>query len=261
MRTIFALVVTGLLLAACGGTGSSPTPSGGSGTVDAAGDWRLVEGADGGVAVPLVAGHDITMSVVGSQISGRSACNHYGGEIVVEDGQIMFGAMSMTEMACEEPVMASESAFHAALAKVRAASRDGDRLTLIGQGVTLVFAWVEPPPTAEIVGTTWILDSLIAGEAVSSVMGDRATLVLAAGGTLSGGTGCRTFTGRWTEANGEILFTAFAMDQVECESALAAQDSHVVTVLGDGFRAAVEGRRLTLTGTGNVGLGYLASGE
>lgn len=266
MRSVAGLLAALLLLlAACGGTTGnrtpSPSPSGGTGMVDAIGDWRLVEGEDAGVAIPLVEGHDVTMTVAGSRVSGRSACNQYGGEIVVEGGQVRFGATSMTEMACEEPVMASESAFHVAMAKIRAAHREGDRLTLSGDGVRLVFAWVEPPPTAEIVGTTWRLDSLITGEVVSSVMGDPATLVLAADGSLTGGTGCRTFTGRWTEANGEILFNELSMDQGECDPALAAQDDHVVGVLGDGFRAAVDGQRLTLTSTGNLGLGYLTTDE
>jgi heat shock protein HslJ len=102
---------------------------------------------------------------------------------------------------------------------------------------------------------------LITGEAVSSVVGDPATLALAPDGSLTGGTGCRTFTGHWREANGEILFNEFGMDEGECDPALAAQDNHVVGVLGDGFRAAVEGQRLTLTSTGNLGLGYLTADE
>lgn len=259
MRTFAALSFTLLfILAACsGGAGSpAPSPSPSAGIVDAIGDWRLVEGSDGGVAIPLIKGSDITMTVAGSQVSGRSACNHYGGEITVVNGQVRFGMMSMTEMACDEPVMASEAAFIAAMAKVRAASRDGDRLSLTGPGVTLVFEWVEPLPTADIVDTTWVLDSIIAGDAVSTVMGDPATLVLAADGSLKGSTGCRSFTGRYTKANGEILFTDFAMDQTTCDPGLAAQDSHVVSVLGDGFRFTVEGQRLTINSTGNIGLGY-----
>lgn len=260
MRTLTLSTAILFILAACsGGAGSaapSPASSPSAGIVDAVGDWRLVEGSDGGAAIPLVKGSDVTMTVSGSQVSGRSACNLYGGEIIVVDGEVRFGAMFMTEMACDEPIMASEAAFMAAMGKVRAARRDGERLTLTGAGVTLVFEWVEPPPTADIVDTTWVLDSIITGDAVSSVMGDPATLVLAADGALTGTTGCRSFTGRYTEANGEIRFVEFAMDQTDCDPGLAAQDSHVVSVLGDGFRATVEGQRLTLSSTGNIGLGY-----
>lgn len=227
--------------------------------VDATGDWRLVSGSDGGVAIPLVDGHDVTMTVAGTQISGRSACNLYGGEMVVVDGEVRFEQTSMTAMACEEPVMAAEAAYLAAMAKVRGAVRTGDRLTLTGPGIELVFERLEPPPTAAIVGTTWLLDALITGDAVASVMGDPATLRLDADGSFTGSTGCRTFSGRYTVANGEILFTDFAMDGTECAADLAAQDGHVVSVLGDGFRASVEDQRLTLTATGNEGLGYVVA--
>ena len=258
MRTTLLLVIT-IVVAACGAeTGASPSPSAPD-AVDANGDWSLVRGTVDGAALPMVPGADITMSVEGSQISGRSACNQYGGEIVVVNGEVRFGPLFMTEMACDEPIMASEAAYHAALGKVRAASLDGDALTLSGPGVELVYARLAPPPTAALVGTTWRLDSLITADAVSSVMGDPATLILGEDGTLTGSTGCRTFAGRYAESNGEIVFSPFAMEQTDCDPALAAQDDHVTAVLGDGFRAAIDGQRLTLTGTGGLGLGYLAT--
>jgi heat shock protein HslJ len=159
MRTILLpLLVIAIVVAACGAdTGASPSPSA-PGAVDADGEWRLVRGTSDGVAIPMVPDVDITMTIDGSQISGRSACNQYGGEIVVADGRVQFGSMFMTEMACDEPIMASEAAYHAALGKVRAASLDGDTLTLSGPGVELVYERLAPPPTAALVGTVWVLE-------------------------------------------------------------------------------------------------------
>jgi heat shock protein HslJ len=138
MRRTLLLVIA-VIVAACGAEpGASPPPSS-PGAVDADGDWRLVGGTSDGVALPMVPGADITMTVDGSRISGRSGCNQYGGEIVVADGRVRFGSLFMTEMACDEPIMASEAAYHAALGKVRAASLDSDTLTLSGPGVELVF--------------------------------------------------------------------------------------------------------------------------
>ncbi len=114
--------------------------------VDATGDWRLVSGTNAGAAIPLLPGVEITLSVEGSHVSGRSACNQYGGDVVVEGGVIRFGPMAMTEMACEEPAMTAEAAYAAALGNVRAAARDGDRLTLSGPGVELVYERVEAGP-------------------------------------------------------------------------------------------------------------------
>jgi heat shock protein HslJ len=257
LLTVMALVAVGCSSPGTAPTPSSPTPA--PGPIDATGDWRLVDGRIDGAPIPLVEGTDVTMTVDGSAISGRSACNQYGGQLELVDGTLRFGAMSMTEMACEEPVMALEAAYIAALSHVRSAVRDGTRLTLAGEGVALEFERLAPPPTAAIVGTVWVLDSLISGDAVSSVAGEPATLRLDADGTFAGSTGCRGFGGRWTEANGEILFADFAMDMRGCPTELTGQDDHVVSVLGDGFRATVDGQRLTLTSTGAEGLGYLAT--
>ena len=111
-----------------------------------------------------------------------------------------------------------------------------------------------PVPVADLVGTDWVLESLISGDAVASVAGKPATLRLAAARTFSGSTGCRTFTGRWVEANGGITPTDLAMDG-ECPPELAAQDGHIVGVL-EGFRVSIDGDVLTITGNGGEGLSY-----
>ena len=110
-----------------------------AGPIDLAGDWQLASGMVDGAPFPVVAASPITLIVQGTEISGRAACNQYGGVLSVVDGGPRLSMTSMTEMACEEPVMAAEAAFSAALPRVTAAARDGERLTLTGQGVELVF--------------------------------------------------------------------------------------------------------------------------
>lgn len=114
-------------------TPASTTP------VSLEGDWHLVSGAVDGAPFPIVNGSPITMIVQGTEIRGQAACNQYGGTLSVVDGGPRLSMTSMTEMACEEPIMASEAAFGAALPRVTAAARDGERLKLTGQGVELVF--------------------------------------------------------------------------------------------------------------------------
>ena len=142
MRNLLAALIVASSMLACSGPGPSSTAS--APAVEATGAWGLVSGTDAGVAIRLVADHPITLTVDGLKIAGRAACNAYGGEIVVAGGQLRFSPMSMTEMACDEPSMAAEAAYVTALAKVRGASRTGDRLTLTGPGVELAFDRVPP---------------------------------------------------------------------------------------------------------------------
>jgi heat shock protein HslJ len=256
-RLTIASIIVLIVVAGCSpGGASSPAPSA-DGMVDATGDWQLTSGVIDGAPFPIVADAPITLTVQGTQVGGRSACNHYSGEIVVENGQVKLRSGGMTQMACPDPVMTAEAAFHVALGRIAGATRDGDRLILSGPGVELTFDRMAPVPVGEMVGTDWVLESLISGDAVSSVAGERATLRFDPRGTFKGSTGCRTFRGRWVLANGGVMPTDLGMDQTECPAQLAEQDSHVVGVL-EGFRASVDGQQLTLTGERGEGLIYRA---
>jgi heat shock protein HslJ len=243
--------VIGLLLAlltsACGLFGTS---------VDLDGSWVLVEGSHDGQPIAPPAGSSVTLNIDGTEIGGTSACNHYGGTMERDGGSITIGALSMTEMACDEPIMALESAYLAALASVTAATRAGDTLTLTGPGTELAFEIVPPEADAELTGTAWVLESLVSGDAVSSVMGE-ATLTLADDGTLSGSTGCRSFSGDY-EADGTTLVIGdLAVDLRACDETNAAQDEAVLAVLGSDPTFTIEGARLSLRDA-ESGLDYRA---
>jgi heat shock protein HslJ len=220
------------------------------------GEWRLVGGTHSGDPLPLPDDAPITLTVTDGEVGGRAACNLYGGEITIDGDRIEIGVLSVTEMACDPAVMDAESAYLAALADVERWARDDDRLTLSGEVVELTYDLVPPVADADLVGTTWVLDGLISGDAISSTMGERATLELADDGTISGSTGCRTFSGRYELNDSSVTVTELANDDRACPG-LESQDEHVLAVIGDGFGAAVDGNRLTLT-DGDLGLGYLA---
>ena len=178
--------------------------------------------------------------------------------MVAGDG-LTIDELGMTAMGCEQDVLTSESAFTDGLARVDAIDREEGALVLTGPGVELRFEALPPPPTAELVDTAWVLDTLFVGDVASSPEGEPAMLELRSDGTFSGSTGCRTFSGQWLEQGEQIIAPTFGMAQTECPEALLQQDSHVVAVIGDGFVPTVEGDLLTLTDPGGVGLVYRAA--
>jgi heat shock protein HslJ len=216
------------------------------------GDWILVSG------VPLVDGYPVTLSASVNDIGGRAACNQYGGSATIEGDSISVGMLFQTEMACESPVMDTESAYLEALGGVTSWAVTDGRLELIGPEVTLLFDKAPEIPTEALVGTIWILDTLVEDDMAFTPVGDEAFLLLADDGTLTGSTGCRDLSGTWAESNGQIVFTEFAADG-DCPSEVADQDSRVVTVLGDGFTADIDGPLLSVTSMGNEGLVYRAA--
>lgn len=256
-RPVLAIVL--LVVIACGpASGPLPTPSSPPAPLDASGTWRLEAGAVDGVAVPLVPEYPVTLIVDGSQVGGTSACNGYGAELVVENGRTVVGGIGGTAMLCQPEVMASELAYTAALERVDAATMDGAALVLSGPGVSLRFLPVPPPAIADIVDRVWKLESMTVMGGATAVGGDPATLEIRKDGSFVGSTGCRDFTGTWTEVGNEIAATQMAMDSRECPPDLAAQDSHVTSVIGDGFTVdvSVDGQILSLGASGGIGLQY-----
>ncbi len=223
------------------------------------GSWILSSGTLANTPIDLLADHPVTMTIEGSEIGGRAACNHYGGTLSAEDGAFGVGDLAWTEMGCEPAIATVEAQFLEAFQNATAAHRDGDELRLTGVEVELLFTIVAPIPTAELVGTTWVLDTLLSGDAASSTISgaEPATLVLAEDGTFTGHTGCRSLAGEYLVTSGFLQFPSWGADGV-CPTEFQSQDSAVVSVLEDGLEVLIDGDRLTLHGPGGDGLSYRA---
>ncbi|HTI30079.1 MAG TPA: META domain-containing protein [Methylomirabilota bacterium] len=230
----------------------------GGGTASLDGEWLLQAGTNQGVAIPLVAGSTVTLQVAGTQAGGSAACNSYGGKLQVSGSTISIGELFQTEMAClDNRLMELESAYLAALPRVTTAARSGNGLLLTGPQVELRFTLVPPVANAKLVGTTWILDSLITGDAVSSTVGERVTLQFSADFRLAASTGCRNVTGTYTISGEQGQVTLDPYDTIGCAAELGDQDAHILEVLSHSFGISVDGDRLTLT-AGDKGIGYRA---
>ena len=255
---LISIVALALVVAACGDPGTADQPGGDGGDATTStrpsvttpdGSWILASGA------PTVDGFPISLTLEGQQFSGRAACNQYGGTIAVSGSDWRLTEMFMTEMGCETEVMRAEQAFITALRNVSTWSIVDGALTLEGPDQPLVFTPAPQIPTDELIGTTWILETILDGDTATTPVGDPATLFLDADGTVTGSTGCRDLVGTWVDTDAQIFFPDFAADG-ECSPDVADQDGIVVTVLGDGFRPTIEGDLLTITSMGDQGLVY-----
>lgn len=257
MRPLLLTPAVLLLLAACGSVttdvGEGPTAE------DLVGGWELVEGQVDGSAIPAPAGARATLVVEDESLGGTAFCNGYGGDYRLAGGGLAVSGLAQTEMGCEPAVMAAEEAFLAALqaADDRAAVEDG-QLVLAGDGVELRFRSLPPVPQEELVGTEWVLTTLLRDGTAASVAGEPAVLRLADDGTFRGSTGCRRLSGTWTTSGDEVLFPTMSAEG-DCDPELRDQDDHVVRVLGDGFQAREEGGTLTIEDPDGWGLVYEAS--
>jgi heat shock protein HslJ len=115
----FVVVVLALSLSACAPFGGA-TPGTGDQQpeVDLANTrWRLVSYGEPGSETPVIEGAEPTLEFEeGTQAGGSSGCNSFGAQYQVQGGELSFGEIESTLMACTaEGVMEQEQQYFQAL--------------------------------------------------------------------------------------------------------------------------------------------------
>lgn len=248
---LVALVVLALGVAACGEENS---PSGG----DPFGSeiWQLSAGTVDGAPLTAIEGAPVTLRVESGQLGGTAACNSYGTPLAVAAGTLTIGPdITVTEMAClSGGVMELEAAYLATLPRVTSAERDAGELVLRGDGVELRFVPQPTPEPEALVGTTWVLESLVAGD-TAATPASEATLSFGSNGTVTGSTGCNRLSGTYDEATG---FSALSTTKMACKDEIMAQESLVLELLRSGPTLTIEGGVLTIADLEGRALQYRA---
>jgi len=250
------MVAGALLLAACAQPPVSADPAEPTGT-DITGTWALVELLQDGRPLPVPAHGEATLDVESGTVGGRSFCNGFTGTYRLDGDALTVDGLGGTEMACAPDVMAAERAYLDALGGAVIAVVQSGELLLQGPAAELRFRRVPPEPIRDLVGTRWVLETLLQEDMATSTVGDPAVLVLAADGGLTGSTGCRTLSGRWADTGDALVFPDLRADG-DCPADVRAQDEHVRTVLDGKTDATVDGDLLTLTGGEGRSLLYRA---
>ena len=255
MRTTLGIVaIAALLLTGCStGSPTGPDASGNSPTADAGpldGEWVLQSGSDETGDFDLKDSTS-TLTLTGANTGGRTACNIFGADVEIDvdddgSGTVDITPTFQTEAACEDPdLMAFEPRYLGALDAVSTVAVSGETLTLSSDSVTLEFSLAAEVPTSTLVGTEWRLESLVEGDAVSSVLGNG-LLHLNDDGTFIGNGGCADFSGTWEVSDGKVTVEDFAFVAADCPNEYLDQQEHIETVFSEGFTATVEGDQLTL---------------
>jgi heat shock protein HslJ len=243
--TAVALIVGVTLLASsCADTTSGPGAGGGeleriTWILDRAASVSLVEG------VPEEA--RVTIRFEDGEAGGVAACNHYGATYeTTGDGGISFELGAMTEMACEEPIMALESAFVAALGDVTGHVVTDDALVLTGGEVELSFEAEQPLP---LMGTQWRLDGIAEGETFMSTIAE-ASAVFADDGTVTGNASCNRYDGTYQVEEGSIRIAEVGTTKMACEDDVMAQEAVFLDALANARTWSIQGSTLSLYAEG-----------
>ena len=213
---------------------------------------------ENGAPKALADGTRIRLDFKDGAISANAGCNQIGGEFRLQNGLLVLGDLSQTEMGCDPDRMAQDTWLVGVLGSKPRLTLTGDQLSIDAGSVVIHLAdrrVVEPD--LAITGPTWTVDSTFAGESVSSVPdGAVATLVFHADGTLVVDTSCNSGGARWQAVGTGIEVRDLGLTKKACIGATGALESAVVGTLRAGTIAAdIEADRLILrAGAGGIGL-------
>ena len=220
------LSILALALTACGATASGAALDGTS--------FLSTSVTDGGADRPLVDGTRIRLGFTDGQLSANAGCNTFGGNYRVEGGRLVVEGGAMTEMGCDDPRHAQDDWLFGILGEQPTVAREGDELVLTAGGTVITLLDTEvAEPDLPLVGTTWTVDSIIAGDAVSSVPGGAvATLEFSEHGEFVLNTGCNQGGGRFTVEGAMLRFTDIVVTEMACEGSGGDLEAAVLPVIG-----------------------------
>lgn len=261
MRNQLSIPVTALALlalAACGtepGSGSGDGGGGGTVTTDlplTGVHWSVDSVTVDGKKSAAPSGAHVEITKKG-RAQGNYGCNHFGADVTVNGDTITVGRGEMTEMACAKDVQGFEDALRAAFhGKLKAKVAD-DKLTLTTQKGDSINLTSEPP--APLVGTKWVVDSLLAGGTASSLSaGTEANLTFGKDGSVHGSLGCNTFTSTAKVSGAKITFGRLATTRKLCPGPEMNLEREMLKVLDGTVTYELQHRSLSLTAANGKGL-------
>ena len=107
------------------------------------GTWKLVSYGPPDLMTAAIPDAEATLTFgEDGTVGGSGGCNSLGGEYEVTANTITFSDLTSTLMACEEPLMAQEGAVTQVLSGTADFELNDQTLTIVGDGMTLVFTSV-----------------------------------------------------------------------------------------------------------------------
>jgi heat shock protein HslJ len=217
----------------------------------------------GGEPLTLVPGTNIRLSFDGSQVSASAGCNTFGGQYHLDGDTLVVDGGSMTEMGCDGPRHAQDDWLFGFLDDDPTIALDGANLVLTsadgGTVITVVDTETAEPDQA-LVGRTWTLNSMIAGDSASSVpAGVTASITFKADGRVDVLFGCNDGGGNYSVDGDKIRITELATTLMLCQQPNMSVELAMTQVLQSmELTYAIDANSLTLT-AGPLGLGFVAA--
>lgn len=244
VRTVAALATLAFVGVSCG---ESSSPSERS---VLAGRSFVALSADG---VDLPPGSALRLTFDGLRLQMSGGCNTGSADYDVVDGILVIQPMSITEMACEQPLMDLDAAVAGMLADGPTVRLEGDNLTLLAAGRTLrlVDRRLEVPDR-ELEGTLWVVHTVIAGDTTMGGFGGAVATVQFNDGSAAVNGGCNTGSSTAAVGDTSIELGPIGFTKMGCEQPTMELEFMVAVVLQGTVSFRILGDELTLVNGDNA---------
>ncbi|WP_326470004.1 META domain-containing protein [Actinophytocola sp.] len=190
------------------------------------------------------------------RLVASGGCNTISGPVDTTGGRLATADISITEMACDPDRHASDERLVRFLTGGPSWRLDGDKLVLGAADAELVLTEEQAMP---LTGTTWRLDTLMAGEiAGSTPAGVDATLIFDAEQVTVTGL-CNLRAVKYRAAGSTLIFEPGMSTLMACEPEIMTVEQAATEVLNGAASYRIDGQTLTITNNGK-GLRLTASG-
>jgi heat shock protein HslJ len=216
----------------------------------------------------LVAGTSVALTFEGERLSTNAGCNTASGAYRIADSVLQIGGeWASTLKGCAPELEAQDQWLAEFLDDAPSVALDGDVLTLTGAdgGEVVITLEAGGADAAALIGTTWMLNSVLDGSSASSVPAgvDPPTMTIGEDGMAELFTGCNrgsSAVGTTTTERGELLtFSPVRLTKMACEAGAAELEGVVLAVLESQPAFEIVGDKLTLTAPDETGLEFRAA--
>lgn len=187
------------------------------------------------------------------KVAGNASCNTFVGSYTLEGNKLSFGNLASAKMFCAEPegLMDQEGAYLAALESATGYRSEEGKLLLIddSDSTVLVFS----PQDMSLDGASWNLTMFNDGQSLVSLVNDTKINAEFKDGSVSGSSGCNTYTGTFEQNGLELSFGAMASTLMLClDEGVMEQESAYLQAIANVSHYIVEGKQLTLYDAENL---------
>lgn len=259
MKVAALALVAVLSLAACGddGGGGAAISDGVVGIT-----WTTSDLIEDGVVSPMPAGVRLELTLrADGRLTARAGCNTMTGSFHIKAGRLVVTGLGQTEMGCAAELMAIDAEIASLLSARPSVLPTGDSLQLDATRIALRLVDLETvDPTSPLVGTTWVLDTLLDRDVASTIpqeLQGKATLAFDTE-TIAWTSGCNGAAGTYQMDRGVLAVQEVSSTAIGCAEPEKIIEARLGVVFTAKPTVVLVRHRLTITAPNGQGLGFTA---